>query len=236
MQFDSDNLAAFYDSPMGQVTRRLVQRRLRTAWPDLRGTRVLGLGFAVPYLRAIGLEAERTIALIPENLGPFCWPRTRSITVVSEEDALPFPDEAFDRILMIHGLETADATRPLMRQIWRILVSSGRLLIVVPNRTSLWAQVDRSPFAYGRPFSRSQLDRLLRDTMFVPEHWDVGLLMPPLKSRRLVRSGTAWERTGQMFWPRLAGVHVVEASKSLYALMPVGKVRRTKPALAAARS
>ena len=72
--------------------------------------------------------------------------------------------------------------------------------------------------------------------MFVPERWDTALLLPPIRSRRLVRSGTAWERTGQMLWPRLAGVHVVDATKSLYAVAPVKKVRKLKPVLAPARA
>ena len=157
--------------------------------------------------------------------------------MLGEEDALPFPDALFDRVFMIHGLETAEAMRPLMRQIWRVLAPAGRLLVVAPNRTSVWAQVDRSPFAHGRPFSRGQLDRLLRDCMFVPEKWDAALHLPPIKSRRVVRSGNGWDRTGKMLWPRLAGVHVAEASKSMYALAPVKKARRVlKPVLAPARA
>jgi len=235
MLFDSENLAAFYDSALGQVTRRHLHRRMKAAWPDLRGARILGVGFAIPYLRAFSLEAERTIALLPEDLGSFRWPQ-RSLTALCEEDAFPFPDALFDRIVMIHGLEAAESTRPLMRQVWRVLAPAGRLLIVVPNRTSLWAQVDSSPFAHGRPFSRNQMDRLLRDTMFVPERWDTALHLPPINARRLVRSGNAWERTGKMLWPRLAGVHVIDATKSMYALAPVRKARRLKPVLAPARA
>jgi len=59
-----------------------------------------------------------------------------------------------------------------MRQLWRVLTPSGKLLIVAPNRTSLWAQVERSPFAHGRPFNYGQLDTLLRDALFVPDRWD----------------------------------------------------------------
>ena len=236
MLFDSQTLAAFYDSPLGQVTRRLIQRQLKAMWPSVRGERVLGFGFALPYLRGFAAEAERVIALTPENHGPACWPGPRNLSALAEEDALPFPDAMFDRVLMVHGLESAEAARPLMRQIWRVMASDGRLLIVVPNRTSLWAQVDRSPFAQGRPFSRSQLERLLRDSMFVPERWDNALLLPPLKSRRLVRSGFGWERTGRTLWPRLAGVHVVEASKSMYALVPPAKAKRARPRLVPARA
>jgi SAM-dependent methyltransferase len=236
MLFDSPNLAAFYDSPMGQVTRRLIHRRLKAIWPEVRGCRMLGFGFAVPYLRNFALEAERTIALMPEDFGPFCWPEKRCLSALAEEDSLPFPDAMFDRVLIVHGLEAAEAVRPLMRQVWRVLAPEGRLLMVAPNRTSLWAQVDRSPFAHGRPFSRSQLDRLLQDSMFVAEAWDTALLLPPIKSRRLVRSGNAWERTGQALWPRLAGVHIVEATKAMYAVAPPVKARKLKPALAAARA
>ena len=236
MLFDSQTLAAFYDSPLGQVTRRLIQRQLKAMWPNVRGSRVLGFGFPLPYLRGFAADAERVIALIPENHGPACWPGPRNLSALAEEDALPFPDAMFDRVLMVHGLESAEAARPLMRQIWRVMASDARLLIVAPNRTSLWAQVDRSPFAQGRPFSRSQLERLLRDSMFAAERWDNALLLPPLKWRRLVRSGLGWERTGRMVWPRLAGVHVVEASKSLYAVVPPAKAKRARPRLAPARA
>ncbi|MBV8801329.1 MAG: methyltransferase domain-containing protein [Alphaproteobacteria bacterium] len=236
MQFDSQSLAGFYDSPVGQVTRRLLQRRFKAIWPDVHGCRILGFGFAVPYLRSFALEADRAIALLPESQGAFRWPEQRGLSAVAEEDEMPFPDALFDRVLMVHGLETADAVRSLMRQIWRVLAPAGRLLIVVPNRTSLWAQLERSPFAYGRPFSRSQIDRLLRDCMFVPEVWDRALLLPPVKSRKLVRTGAAWERVGKILWPRLAGVHIVEATKSLYAIAPAGKVRKRRPVLAHARN
>jgi hypothetical protein len=104
----------------------------------------------------------------------------------------------------------------------------------VPNRASLWSQIERTPFAQGRPFSRGQIDRLMRETMFVPERWDSALYFPPVRSRRLVRSGAAWERMGRACWPRLAGVHMVEATKSLYALVPAKKVRARKRVLATA--
>lgn len=236
MLFDARNLASFYDSPIGQATRRSIHRRLKAAWPEVRGQRLLGFGFAVPYLRTFALEAERVIALMPEDIGPYCWPDRKCLSALGEEDALPFPDAMFDRVLMVHGLEAAEAARPLMRQIWRVLTPDGRLLVVAPNRTSLWAQVDRSPFAYGRPFSRNQLDRLLRDSLFLPERWDSALLAPPLRSRRLVRSGTAWERAGRWLWPQLAGVHLVEATKAMYAVAPAKKARKRQPVLAPARA
>ena len=236
MTVDVHDLSVFYDEPIGQVARRLIARRMRLAWPDLRGLRVLGYGYPVPYVRAYLGEAERVVAFVPAEQDIPPWPPTQSIVALGEEDALPFPDSFFDRIVMVHGLETAEAARPVMRQMWRVLTPHGRLLIIVPNRASLWAQVERSPFAYGRPFNKGQLDRLLRESMFVPERWDTALYFPPIRLRRLMRSGFGWERAGHRLWPRLAGVHIVDATKSLYALVPPAKLRAGRRVLVPARN
>lgn len=235
MLLDSQSLADFYDSSMGVVTRRLVLRRLRRMWPDMKATRLLGYGYAVPYLRSFALDSERTIALMPDQLGFHPWPLDHCLTAAASEEFLPFPDAMFDRVVMVHGVETAESVRPLMRQIWRVMAPAARLMIIAPNRASLWAQVDRSPFAHGRPFSRAQLDKLLRETMFVPEQWDTALLAPPFKSRRMMRTGVGWERLGRIAWPGMAGVHIVEATKSIYAVVPARPALRSKQVLAAAR-
>ena len=60
MQLDARDLSAFYDEPLGQITRRMIARRVRIAWPDMRGLRVLGYGFATPYLRSFLPEADST--------------------------------------------------------------------------------------------------------------------------------------------------------------------------------
>ena len=235
MEQDSGGLSGFYASPAGQVARRVIQRRLREFWPDLRGTRVLGYGFAVPYLRNFTSDADLVAALLPEQLGAVAWLSDAGRCAVAAEDALPFPDAMFDRVLVVHGLEHAETLRPALRQIWRVLAPSGKLLIVASNRRSLWAQVERSPFAHGRPFSRAQLGTTLRDTLFVAERWDCALHMPPLRSRRFLGRGISWEKIGRRFWPALAGVHIVEATKSMYARTPPIPVKQEKPQFASAR-
>ncbi len=215
---DLRGLSDFYESPMGERTRRLILRRVREIWPNTRGRRLLGYGFTQPYLSGFLGEAERCIAALPAPLSPgVAWPGGKTLTTLVEEDALPFPDAFFDLVLVAHGLEEAEGLRPLLRQLWRVLAPEGRLLLVAPNRASLWAQLERSPFGHGRPFSRSELDALLRGAMFVPEQWQRALYAPPVGIGALARSGTGWERFGARFLPGLSGVHIVEVSKSLYA-------------------
>ena len=227
---DARELAQFYDGALGTRARRLIMARLRQSWPQVKGLRLLGYGFAAPYLRAFLPEAERGIADSPAEMGVIAWPAEKNRAVLAEEDCLPFPDAFFDRILVVHGLEGAQLLRPLLRQLWRVLAPEGKLLVVAPNRASLWAQVERSPFGQGRPFSRRELDMLLKGALFEPESWQRALYAPPI--RALVGSGVGWERFGGRFLPGLSGVHIVEAHKSLYApASPASRRQKLSPQL-----
>ena len=214
MPQDVRDLTAFYDAPLGQLAHRAIAREIQNFWPDLRNYRVLGYGFAIPYLRAFR-GTERTIAAMPAPQGVISWPQDMNAALLCEEDALPFPDVFFDRILIVHGLEASESLRALLRQLWRILAPEGRILLIAPNRASLWAQVQTSPFGHGRPFSKLELEGLLKDALFEPGRWKRALFAPPFET--VTRSGTGWERIGARLFSGVGGVHVVEAAKALYA-------------------
>ena len=102
-----------------------------------------------------------------------------NLSCTSEEDCLPFADLTFDRILLVHGLEMAENARRLLREAWRVLKDDGRLLVVVPNRSGMWAYWDSTPFGHGLPYSTGQLGRLLAGALFRVERRDAALWMPP---------------------------------------------------------
>ena len=65
----------------------------------------------------------------------------------------------------------------------------------------MWARFDTTPFGHGRPYSRRQLERLLREAMFTPTDWASALYVPPFERRMLMRSATAFERIGARISP-----------------------------------
>ena len=217
MYTDVVDLRDFYETRRGQVARHMIRRTVRALWPDLRGLRVLGLGYATPYLRQFRDEAERVIACMPAGQGVLHWPLEGPWAVaLTEETELPLPDYSVDRVLLVHGLESSENLSDLLDEIWRVLTGDGRVLVVVPNRRGLWAQVERTPFGSGHPYSQSQISKLLRASMFTPTRTGAALFVPPTRSRALLRSAAAWERVGASIFPRFAGVLVVEAGKQLY--------------------
>ncbi len=222
MHLDVTDLRDFYFCPLGQLVRRMLLHRLRARWRRAGGETVIGLGFASPYLGTFRGEAARVGALMPATQGALVWPSDADrLTVLVEENALPLPDNSVDKLLAIHCLEVAERPGPLLREMWRVLSPQGRLLIVVPNRSSIWARFDTTPFGQGRPYSRGQLERLLADAMFTPTDWAGALFIPPFQRKLLMRSAIVFERMGARMSPRLSGVIIVEARKELIA--PIGK-------------
>ena len=227
--------AEFYATRQGAVAARLLRERLALMWPSLPGQSVLGLGHAAPYLRLWRDEAQRCIALTPAEPAPSRWPpNAANLACAADEDALPFPDLCFDRVLLVHGLEAADNARRLLREVWRVLKDDGRLLVVAPNRRGMWAHVESTPFGQGQPYSPGQIDRLLRASMFAAERRDTALYLPPADWRVLLRSAPMWERGGRLLMPSFAGVTISEAVKDLYAAMPTRQVLRRRVVLAEA--
>ena len=227
MSLDVVDLRNFYAQPLGVVARRFIGRGVRARWPDLRGQRVVGIGYPTPYLGLFREEAERCLAFMPAAQGVVKWPSARpTLTALVEETELPLVDAAVDRVLIVHGLEMADDVFALLRETWRVLAAGGRLLAVVPNRRGIWARTDTTPFGHGRPYSRSQITHLLRETWFTPTGWGEALYVPPIARGWFLRSAIAWERTGASMSAPFAGVHIVEASKQVYRAIPARRERR----------
>jgi SAM-dependent methyltransferase len=232
MYSDVIDLREFYDTSLGLVVRRMVRRQIRQLWPDTQGQIILGLGYPTPFLRPFLGEAERVIACMPAEQGVAHWPPDgRGLVALCEETELPLPDMSVDRVLLVHGLEATEQLGELMREIWRVLNGSGRLLAVVPNRRSLWARSDRTPFGHGKPYSASQLNQVLRQHQFVPERVARALWLPPTRSRFLLSTAPVWEEVGARWFQRVAGTVMIEASKQIYQLSRGKKARIRRPVL-----
>jgi SAM-dependent methyltransferase len=233
---DIIELREFYQSPRGRaaaallapVTERLLARH--QAAGSVHGAVHVAYGYAPPSLFA----TPPTAMLMPAAQGVCSWPDTslggrlrepQSVpecqntnrAVLVEESAWPLPADNCDSVVLMHALESCTSPAHVLAEAWRVLKSSGRLIIITPNRRGLWARAEGTPFGRGQPFTALQLRMLLRQTQFVAEQWERAVFIPPVKSSASLASANVWERLGRVLAPNFGGVLVMAAAKQLYA-------------------
>src|SRR6202051_1172445 len=124
---DVGDLRNFYAQRLGTVARRFIGRGIRARWKDTSSLRVLGIGYATPYLGLFREEAERCLALMPAPQGVVRWPSSKpALAALVEEDDLPLTDAAVDRRLLVHATENSIDPVGLLREVWRGVFAGGR--------------------------------------------------------------------------------------------------------------
>ncbi len=226
MRYSVEDLRTFYGEPAGAVARRLVARRLADAWGEANGNDVLGIGYATPWLDAF-IGARRTIAAMPGPQGVEPWPPVgRNTTLLVEDTRLPFAAGAFDRVLLVHALEEADNPAAVLAEATRVMAPAGRIILAVAARGGFWARSESTPFGHGRPFTRGQLERLVRAAGLEPFAWSHTLFTPPW--RPLLGMAERIEPLASRLLPGVAGLILLEAGRRAYVTARPGTAVRVE--------
>jgi SAM-dependent methyltransferase len=216
MRRDVLQLREFYAQPLGRTVRELLGRKVAEVWGDAAGLDVLGFGYATPFLDGFA-AARRVVAAMPAQQGVEAWPaggRNRACLV--PDARMPFPNALFDRVLIVHGLEESSEAGALLIEAGRVLAPSGRMIVVAAARGGLWAHAEGTPFGHGRPFTRRQLELLVREAELEPIAWSQALYVPPWTA--LTGWADGFEQVGSRVWPGSAGLVMLEAVKRNFAL------------------
>src|SRR5690606_29319162 len=127
-------LTEWYDTPPGRYLLAWEQDRFDLAVADVFGFNALQLG--LPELDA--LRANRM---------PHRWlslpelddaPRGERAVLVTDPAALPFPAASLDLIVLPHTLERSADPHQVLREVERVLVPEGRVVITGFNPASWW--------------------------------------------------------------------------------------------------
>ncbi|MBF0358515.1 MAG: methyltransferase domain-containing protein [Magnetococcales bacterium] len=218
MTFDAIRLQSWYNTDQGQTVVRLIGGVMERWVRALPARHSCGLGFTQPYLNHLGSRLGECVGGSPAEMGVSRWPLGRENRIAQvRPDALPFPDQNFNRVVIVHLLEGVSSSQEILREVWRILEPGGRVVLVVPNRGGLWAWQDSTPFGWGQPFSPRQIRDALQDSMFVLRQSCFSLFQPPVKGGRWLSGASSWEKAGNRWFAPFGGVIVCEAEKLVYA-------------------
>jgi SAM-dependent methyltransferase len=168
----------------------------------------------------------------------------RAIVLQCDFDALPFDSHSLDLVVLPHSLELARDPHQALREVERVLMPEGRVVIMGFNPGSLWAlrqhlgrAVRGLGLRAGQPlFMPSEGEFIgywrLRDWLrllsFEVEEGRFGCYKPPLSSEPWLARFGWMERTGDRWWPVLGAVYMLVAVKRVRGMRLVGLVRRPR--------
>jgi len=135
-----------------------------------------------------------------------------------DETSLPFNDLEFDKVFVSHWLEVSDRLDLVFSELWRVLKGQGKIIFILPNSFSLWSNVENNPFGKCRPFSKSQIKKLLNLHGFEEIKVEFCLYFPPYNYKLLVKNHKLIENIGRALFRNMGGVMVIEATKFNYAI------------------
>ena len=156
-------------------------------------------------------------------------------------DALPFDSQSLDLVVLPHTLEFANDPHLALREVERVLVPEGRVVIVGFNPASLWGVRQRlgvlrrrltprtstPPFmpAEGEFFGYRRLRDWLRLLSFEVEAGRFGCYLPALVSQKWLTRFGWMERVGERWWPVFGAIYCVVAVKRVRGMRLVGLAR-----------
>ena len=135
----SDSSISFVDwlqTPAGQYLLAWERAQLDAAVSDIFGYHALQLGLA----QLDGLHTNRMSHqwLALDRAGQVASSGGRAPTLLSDYTALPFPSSSLDLVVLPHTLEHSADPHATLREVERVLVPEGRVVICGMNPTSLW--------------------------------------------------------------------------------------------------
>jgi SAM-dependent methyltransferase len=257
-------LPQWLKSPAGQYLLEWEQRHLDHAVADLFGFHALQLG--LPQLDALRANRMPHRWLAVESAGddevpaidadmapgaaigaPPAVDANARVGVVPAPslrchfDALPFDSSSLDLVILPHALELARDPHLALREVERVLVPEGRVIIVGFNPASLWGtrqrlgrlrrRLSRSPGELFLPHAGEFVGyRRLRDWLrllsFEVEAGRFGCYIPPLRSARWLARFGWMERAGEHWWPVFGALYYIVAVKRVRGMRLVGLIRK----------
>ena len=231
----------WFDSPPGRYLLAWEQARFDEAVADIFGYHSLQLGMPLlDGLRtnrmphqwlALGQEAVRgSIAFLETGNGDAPLQR-RAVDLLTEPVALPFAAASLDLLVLPHTLELSIDPHAALREVERVLVPEGRVVIAGLNPLSLWGlrqmrvrlcqRWTQEPLYLpdvGEFIGVRRMRDWLRLLSFEVETVRFGCYRPAVRSAEWLERFSWVDPLGEKWWPILGAGYFLVAVKRVHGM------------------
>jgi len=233
-------LQGWLETPPGRYLLEWEQAQFDEAVADVFGYRALQLGLA-------GVEALRTNRMPNRWLALQQPAQLHQATLLADFTALPFPANSLDLVVLPHALELSHDPHATLREVERVLVPEGRVVICGLNPASLWGMRQRRAHLYrrlgfGELFLPEAGDFIgywrmrdwLRLLSFEVESGRFGVYRPAVHSQSWLDRCRWFDAAGERWWPIFGAVYFIVAVKRVRGMTLLQADWKRKPAIAKA--
>ena len=234
------SLGHWLETPAGSYVRAWQQARLDLLTADIFGFNAMQIG--LPQIDA--LQANRM---------PHKWlsdtrrpdPEDKSvrvpIVVVHDFAELPFASQSLDLVVLPHVLEFAEEPHQVLREVERVLIPEGQLIVAGFNPASMWGlrqvagRLTGAHFMpqHGEFISLPRLKDWMKLLNMEVNRGHFGCYAPPCATERWLSRFAFMEKAGDRWWPYFGAVYIVQAIKRVRGMRLIGPAWSKQKAKAA---
>ncbi|PRC91085.1 class I SAM-dependent methyltransferase [Solimicrobium silvestre] len=225
------DLDAWLKQPSGIYVRAWEQTVLDKLTADIFGFNAVQIG--LPQIDCLAASRMPNKWLANDTLLPNS---PNKIALLHDFEDLPFDTQSLDLIVLPHVLEFAAEPHQILREVERVLIPEGRLIICGFNGASLWGArqtVGRFSGRYFLPKSAEFISLLrLKDWLKLlnmeVDRGHFGCYAPPLDNQKWLQRFHFMEPAGERWWPYLGAAYIVQAIKRVKGMHLIGPAWKNK--------
>jgi len=215
----------WYQTPLGQLLAQAELAQLNELLPDLFGYHLVQIG-------AHGSEVLCKASRISHQIRLEADPDLTA-GIYAHPSHLPFASESVDVCVLSHSLEFDDDPHAILREIDRVLIPEGHVVILGFNPMSCWG-ISRAFRAWRKQlpwtgifYRRARVKDWLSVLGFSCVHTKGVFFRPPIQHEKVMQK-LAFMDTYIPSWLNIfAGVYILDARKRTSTFTPVGPRWRT---------
>ncbi|MGO4377814.1 class I SAM-dependent methyltransferase [Pseudoduganella sp. RAF53_2] len=231
-------LDRWLQTPPGAYVRAWEQACLDSLVADIFGFNAVQIG--MPQIDALAANRMKNKWLADTRVRPLGIEGLRPVSVTFEHTELPFAAQSLDLVVMPHVLEFAAEPHQLLREVERVLMPEGQLIICGFNPRSLWgmrqvtARVTGAHYLpeAGEFISMPRIKDWLKLLNMGVSQSHFGCYAPAARTDRWLSRFSFMDKAGQRYWPYFGAVYMVQAIKRVKGMRLIGPAWAKKQAKA----